>query len=173
MPVTRLKETILKKISAATRKAYGQDPDQLEIGFPPNADMGHFAVGCFPLAKQFRKSPAEIAANIVAHIKPDDVIATADAAGPYLNLKIKEDLLFGEACSQIISRDAEYGSSDIGQGKRAMVEYLAPNTNKPLHLGHLRNGALGMAVANMYQATGHWVVKANLVNDRGVHICKS
>ncbi len=61
----------------------------------------------------------------------------------------------------------------MGRGKRAMVEYLAPNTNKPLHLGHLRNGALGMAVSNMFAATGHWVVKANLVNDRGVHICKS
>jgi arginyl-tRNA synthetase len=173
MPVTRLKETILKKISAAVRKAYGQDPDQLEIGFPPNADMGHFAVGCFSLAKLFRKSPAEIAADIVAHIRPDDVIASAEAAGPYLNFRINEGLLFGDMCSQIIRRAAEYGSSDIGQGKRAMVEYLAPNTNKPLHLGHLRNGALGMAVANMYQATGHWVVKANLVNDRGVHICKS
>ncbi len=54
-----------------------------------------------------------------------------------------------------------------------MVEYLAPNTNKPLHLGHLRNGALGMAVSNMFAATGHRVIKANLVNDRGVHICKS
>jgi arginyl-tRNA synthetase len=173
MPVTGLKQTILKKISAAAQKAYDHPADQLEIGFPPDTQMGHFAVGCFPLAKQFHRSPAEIAANIVAHIKTDDVIAKAAASGPYINLKIKEDLLFGDVCRHILSRDAAYGSSDIGRGKRAMVEYLAPNTNKPLHLGHLRNGALGMAVANMYQATGHWVVKANLVNDRGVHICKS
>ena len=58
-------------------------------------------------------------------------------------------------------------------GKRVMDEYLSPNTNKPLHLGHLRNGALGMAIARMFAATGHEVVKAILVNDRGVHICKS
>jgi arginyl-tRNA synthetase len=173
MPVDKLKETILDKISAAAEKAYGQLPEQLEIGFPPNTEMGHFAVGCFPLAKQFRKSPAEIAANIVDHLQPDDIIAEVSAAGPYINLKIAGNVLFGDVCSQIISRDMAYGSSDLGQGRRAMVEYLAPNTNKPLHLGHLRNGALGMAVANMYQATGHWVVKANLVNDRGVHICKS
>ena len=173
MPVARIKEAILKKISAAAQKAYDHPTDRLEIGFPPTTEMGHFAVGCFPLAKLFRKPPAEIAANIVAQIEPDDVIVKAGAAGPYINLKISEDLLFGDVCGHIISRDAEYGSSDAGQGKRAMVEYLAPNTNKPLHLGHLRNGALGMAVANMYQATGHWVVKANLVNDRGVHICKS
>ena len=173
MLVDKLKETILNKIGAATEKTYGQLPEQLEIGFPPNSEMGHFAVGCFPLAKQFRKSPAEIAGNIVDHLQPDDVIAEVSAAGPYINLKIAGNVLFGGVCNQIISRDIAYGSTDMGQERRAMVEYLAPNTNKPLHLGHLRNGALGMAVANMYQATGHWVVKANLVNDRGVHICKS
>jgi arginyl-tRNA synthetase len=173
MPVDKLKETILEKIGAAAEKAYGQLPQHLEIGFPPNPEMGHFAVGCFPLAKQFRKSPAEIAANIVEHLQPDEVIAQVSAAGPYINLTIAGNMLFGDVCNHIISRDSAYGSSDMGQGRRAMVEYLAPNTNKPLHLGHLRNGALGMAVANMYKATGHWVVKANLVNDRGVHICKS
>ena len=173
MPVEKLKETILNKIYAAAEKAYGQLPKQLEIGFPPNTEMGHFAVGCFPLAKQFRKSPAEIAGNIVDHIQPDDVIAGVSAAGPYVNLEIAGNVLFGDVCNLIISRDTAYGSSGMGRGRRAMVEYLAPNTNKPLHLGHLRNGALGMAVANMYQATGHWVVRANLVNDRGVHICKS
>jgi len=173
MPVDKLKETILEKIGAAAEKAYARLPQHLEIGFPPNSEMGHFAVGCFPLAKQFRKSPAEIAANIVDHLQPDDVIAQVNAAGAYINLKIADNILFGDVCNHIISRDSAYGSSDMGRGRRAMVEYLAPNTNKPLHLGHLRNGALGMAVANMYKATGHWVVKANLVNDRGVHICKS
>ena len=173
MPVEKLKEAILNKINKAAEKAYGQVPENLEIGFPPNTDMGHFAVGCFPLAKQFRRSPAEIAGNIVSRIQPDDLIAEVSATGPYINLKIDGDALFGDVCALIIGRDAAYGNSDMGRNRRAMVEYLAPNTNKPLHLGHLRNGALGMAVANMYEATGHWVVKANLVNDRGVHICKS
>ena len=173
MPVAKLKEALFDKIAAATQKAYGQRPEQLEIGFPPNTNMGHFAVGCFPLAKQFRKSPAEIAGKIVDNIQPDDVIVKVDASGPYINLEIAGEVLFGEVCTYIISRDIAYGSGDMGRGKRAMVEYLAPNTNKPLHLGHLRNGALGMAVSNMFEATGHWVVKANLVNDRGVHICKS
>jgi arginyl-tRNA synthetase len=173
MPVDKLKKKLIDKIGTATKKAYGQLPEQLEIGFPPDAEMGHFAVRCFPLAKQFRKSPAEIAANIVDHVQPDDVVSKVSATGPYINLKVAGNELFGGVCNFILSRDTAYGSSQLGQGRRAMVEYLAPNTNKPLHLGHLRNGALGMAVANMYQATGHWVVRANLVNDRGVHICKS
>ena len=173
MSFKKLKKTLLEKIGAATQKAYGQLPQKLEIGFPPNTDLGHFAVGCFDLAKQFRKSPAEIAGQVADNIDPDEVIEQANAAGPYINLKIKHALLFGDLCGHIIHQDSRYGSSDMGRGKRAMVEYLAPNTNKPLHLGHLRNGALGMAVSNMLAATGHRVVRANLVNDRGVHICKS
>jgi arginyl-tRNA synthetase len=173
MPAEKLKKILVNKIGSATKKAYGQLPKELEIGFPPNIEMGHFAVGCFSLAKQFRKSPTELAATIVDHLEPDEVIAEVSAVGPYINLQITGNVLFGDVCNYIIRRGPAYGSSDMGQGRRAMVEYLAPNTNKPLHLGHLRNGALGMAVANMYQATGHWVVRANLVNDRGVHICKS
>ena len=173
MPVAKLKEALFDKIAAAANKAYGQPPQRLEIGFPPNTNMGHFAVGCFPLAKQFRESPAKIAGKLVDNIQPDDVVVEVKAAGPYINLKIDGDILFGKVCTHIIGQDMAYGSSEMGRDKRAMVEYLAPNTNKPLHLGHLRNGALGMAVSNMFEATGHWVVKANLVNDRGVHICKS
>ena len=171
MSFKKLEKTLLERIGAATQKAYGQLPEQIELGFPPNTDLGHFAVGCFDLAKQVRKSPAEIARCIVNNIDPDEVIEQASAAGPYINLKIKPDRFFGDLCRHIINLDAGYGSSHTGLGKRAMVEYLAPNTNKPLHLGHLRNGALGMAVSSVFAATGHRVVRANLVNDRGVHIC--
>lgn len=173
MPVEEIKQTILSIIASAAEQAFGQQPGPLDIGYPPNAELGHFAVGCFPLAKQFRKSPAEIAAKIVEHIPADQFISQISAAGPYINLRIESNLLFGDVCRDITARDAGYGTSGMGQGRRAMVEYLAPNTNKPLHLGHLRNGSLGMALANMYQAAGYQVVKANLVNDRGVHICKS
>jgi arginyl-tRNA synthetase len=173
MSFEKLKQSILERIGAAANIAFGQDPRQLELGFPPSCEMGHLAVGCFPLAKQFKKSPADIARLIADQLKPDSIIAEATAAGPYINLKINPQVLFGDICRQIITAGERYGDSDIGQGKRAMVEYLSPNTNKPLHLGHLRNGALGMAVAKMLQATGHWVIKANLINDRGVHICKS
>lgn len=173
MSFEQLEKTILEKISAAADEVLGEPCQGLEIGFPPNPQMGHFAVGCFALAKQFRKPPAQIAGMIAGQLKPDAVIQEAAAAGPYINLKIESRVLFGELCRRIIDEDAAYGTSAMGRDKRAMVEYLAPNTNKPLHLGHLRNGALGMSVANMLQSSGYRVVKANLVNDRGVHICKS
>jgi arginyl-tRNA synthetase len=173
MSVQKLRETILNKIYRATEKALGQIPEHLELDFPPNTDLGHFAVGCFSLAKQFRQSPVEIAKKIAKKITPDDVIQEVNISGPYLNINIFPDVLFGEFCSEIISKNNKYGESSVGQGTRGMVEYLSPNTNKPLHLGHLRNGALGMSISKILEATGHWVVKANLINDRGVHICKS
>jgi len=173
MTVKILQEALLRKITSAAQKIYHQIPDGLEIGFPPNTDLGHFAVGCFPLAKQFRKSPAEIAKKLAENMAADDVLQKAVATGPYLNLTVSPAVLFGDICSEIISADNSYGESSAGRGKRVMVEYLSPNTNKPLHLGHLRNGALGMSVARLYESTGHRVVKANLINDRGVHICKS
>jgi arginyl-tRNA synthetase len=173
MSIQKLKGTLLEKISTAAQKAFGQKPKQLEIGFPPNTEMGHFAVACFPLAKQFRKSPAEIAGKIAENIDLDDVLREASAAGPYLNVTVSPDVLFGSVCAEIISSDKTFGNSSDGRDKRVMVEYLSPNTNKPLHLGHLRNGALGMSVSRLFEATGHRVIKANLVNDRGVHICKS
>jgi arginyl-tRNA synthetase len=173
MSVKILKETLLEKIGVAAQKAYNQKPEGLEIGFPPNPDLGHFGVACFPLAKQFRKSPAEIAEKLADNMALDDVLQKAVATGPYLNLTVSTAVLFGGLCSEINSEDNSYGESSTGSDKRVMVEYLSPNTNKPLHLGHLRNGALGMSVARLYEATGHWVVKANLINDRGVHICKS
>jgi arginyl-tRNA synthetase len=173
MTVKILQEALLKKITSAAQKIYNQIPDGLEIGFPPHTDLGHFAVGCFPLAKQFRESPAEIARKLAENMAVDDVLQKAVATGPYLNLTVSPAVLFGDICSEIISADNSFGESSAGRGKRVMVEYLSPNTNKPLHLGHLRNGALGMSVARLYESTGHRVVKANLINDRGVHICKS
>ena len=78
MPVKRLKEALLDKIAAAAQKIYSQKPDGLEIGFPPNTDLGHFAVACFPLAKQFRTSPVEIAKKLAENIPPDDVLQKAN-----------------------------------------------------------------------------------------------
>ncbi len=173
MPVKLLKEALLKRISDTAQNIFNQTPEGLEIGFPPNTDLGHFAVACFPLARQFRKSPAEIAAKIAENMTTDDILHKATAEGPYLNLTLSPAVLFGDISTEISDADPGYGESTDGQDKRVMVEYLSPNTNKPLHLGHLRNGALGMSVARLYEATGHRVVKANLVNDRGVHICKS
>ena len=173
MSVQKLKGVVLEKIRQAAQIALGHVPEKLEIGFPPTAEYGHFTVECFSLAKQLRKSPTEVAKRIVENMSVDQFLQEAIAEGPYVNIKIFPGVLFSEACTEILNLRGRYGESSSGQGKRVMVEYLSPNTNKPLHLGHLRNGALGMAVSNLLAAAGYWVVRANLINDRGIHICKS
>jgi arginyl-tRNA synthetase len=173
MSIENLKAHVLSRISEAGQKAFGQAPEGVEIGFPPDLQLGHLAVGCFPLSKQLRKSPAEIAKTLAAAISADEVIVSAAAAGPYINFKLANRVFFGGVIDVILAAGDRYGDAALGQKRRVMVEYLSPNTNKPLHLGHLRNAALGISVSRMLEATGHRVVKSILINDRGVHICKS
>jgi len=141
--------------------------------FPSKPELGDLTLECFELAKQKDKKPAEVAIEIAQKIQANEFIEQAMAVGPYVNFKLKRNVLFQTILEEVISRGENFGKSRIGNGQKVMVEYLSPNTNKPLHLGHLRNGALGMAISNILQASGYQVVKANLVNDRGVHICKS
>jgi arginyl-tRNA synthetase len=173
MPVENIRKRILERIHAAALSAFGLVPQGLELVFPPDMQLGHFAVGCFPLAKPLRKSPAEIAQGLAAAIAADETIEKAAAAGPYVNFTLSNKAFFGEALAGILSKAERYGDSRDGEGRRVMVEYLSPNTNKPLHLGHLRNAALGIAVSRLAEASGHPVVKSIVINDRGVHICKS
>jgi len=173
MSIENLKIHIHGRIAEAGRKAFGQEPEGLEIGFPPDMQLGHLAVGCFPLSKRLRKSPAEIARTLAAGISADEVIEGAIAAGPYINFKLFNRVFFGSVIEALQAEGERYGGVPMGRGRRVMVEYLSPNTNKPLHLGHLRNAALGISVSRMLAATGHRLVKSILINDRGVHICKS
>ncbi len=142
----------------------------------------------------------EINGLISDNSEVSDLIESAEAMGPYVNFKLKRGMLFNDVYESIIDdgknkrktekppqspftkgedgKDTEKPpQSPFKKGednkKKVMVEYLSPNTNKPLHLGHLRNGTLGMAVANILEAGENKVIKANLINDRGVHICKS
>ena len=173
MSIDHLKTHVIDRISEACRAAFGQAAEGIEIGFPPDPQLGHFAVGCFPLSKLLRKSPVEIAKTIAAAIPSDEVIESTAAAGPYVNFRLSNRVFFGGAINAILAAGDRYGDAPAGRNRRVMVEYLSPNTNKPLHLGHLRNAALGIAVARMLAAAGHRVVKSILINDRGVHICKS
>ena len=172
MSIAQIRAEILTAVETACRTVFEQSPQNLKLNYPPKVEFGDFAVECFPLAKQFSQSPANIAQSIAAEIRPNKSIQKVTAVGPYVNFKLHNTLIFGDVCTEIRNKEA-FGKSAAGQGRRVMVEYLSPNTNKPLHLGHIRNGVLGMGVSNLLEATGHTVIKANLVNDRGVHICKS
>ena len=171
---------IYNAISAAAAKAgveTGMDsPEQIMIGNPPKPEMGDFAFAMFPFAKAFRTAPPAIAAMVIAELEADEEACSAGsftAEGPYVNVKVDIADTASEVLDRIISEAGDYGRGDLLAGKKIMIEFSCPNTNKPLHLGHLRNDSLGACVARVLAAAGAEVMKVNLINDRGIHICKS
>ncbi|MFT4753741.1 MAG: arginyl-tRNA synthetase [Salibacteraceae bacterium] len=133
--------------------------------------VGDYTVNVFPLLKISRKNPMDTAAQIGAEmVKLVDFIESYDIVKGFLNLKITAD--YWNTIFQEISNTENFGFVK-NSGKSVMVEYSSPNTNKPLHLGHLRNNFLGYSVAEILKANGHKVVKTQIINDRGIHICKS
>ena len=157
-------------VARATEELYGTS-DNIQIQKTRKEFEGDYTVVVFPLLKASRKSPeataTELGEKIVAttpEIKSFNVIKG------FLNLVI--DSSFWSSRFKEIAEAKDYGMAEPS-GRTIMIEYSSPNTNKPLHLGHIRNNLLGYSVATILKANGHNVIKVNLVNDRGIHICKS
>lgn len=139
---------------------------------PAFRDQGDYSLVVFPLLKISRKSPEETARLIGDEMLK--ILPQAESYGVvkgYLNLRIKKS--YWEGFIQDNYSDTVFGLSQEQTGNPVVVEYSSPNTNKPLHLGHIRNNLLGYSVAELLKASGKNVKKVNLVNDRGIHICKS
>lgn len=145
----------------------------LKLQTPPDPNLGDFAFPCFPLAKALRMGPPVIAARLKPHLEQGELFEKVEAAGPYLNLTVDKPYFARTVVNAVLDDPERFGRSEIGQGVKVLIEYSAPNTNKPLHLGHVRNNALGISLTHMLGAVGYEVTPVNLVNDRGVHICKS
>ena len=139
----------------------------------PGKQEGDFGFGCFPFAKLLKKSPQGIAQKLAEGLTLPPYIERAVPKGPYVNFIFQRSPLFGDVINGILEQGASYGDSDRGRDKKILIEYSAPNTNKPQHLGHVRNNILGMTISNILQKAGGKVTKINLINDRGIHICKS
>lgn len=148
-----------------------QEP--LKMQAPPDPTLGDYAFACFPLAKALRMAPPAIAAKLVPHLESSEIIASVQAAGPYLNLTVDKPFMAFTTLEAILDDAERFGRSDAGKNARLLIEYSAPNTNKPQHLGHIRNNVLGISLTRMLGAVGYDVIPVNLINDRGVHICKS
>jgi arginyl-tRNA synthetase len=162
-------------ISGAIAEATGKKKEDVRklIEMPPDRKMGDYAFPCFALAKEMRKNPKDIAHDISSKIKLPAGIQEMKTVGAYLNFFADEGTLAEGILKEVIEKGGDYGKNSSLAKKKIMVEYSAPNTNKPLHVGHLRNDSTGMAVCRILAANGAEVIKANLFSDRGVHICKS
>ena len=146
----------------------------LSIGVPPKSEMGDAAFPMFPYAKIAGKAPALIAKDIMAALA-DKKHSEGEmlVAGPYLNIRFDIPSLASRILEEVDKAGDEYGAVNDLSGRKIMVEFSCPNTNKPLHLGHMRNDSLGESVSNLLSKAGAEVLKVNLINNRGVHICKS
>ena len=140
---------------------------------PPEPEMGDIALPCFTLAKEYKKSPVAIAQEIVKTIEPAGLVRELKALGPYVNFFLSKEKISQTLFEDILKLKNDFGKSLFGRGKQIMLEFPSPNTNKPLHLGHVRNCFIGSTLSNLLEACSYKVIRANLINDRGIHICKS
>jgi arginyl-tRNA synthetase len=160
------KENIAKLIAKETNEKVEEVLEKLEV--PPQG-LGDFAYPCFTLAKTMKKAPNAIAEELTGSFKAD-FIEKVEQKGPYINFFLSKGDLSKVVLDNIFNDEFIDKKSE---NSKIMVEYSSPNTNKPLHLGHLRNNTLGLAISNLLELKGNKVIKANLINDRGIHICKS
>ncbi len=143
---------------------------------PPNPEMGDIAFPLFSFAKLFKTAPAKIAEKLYSQIienKELENYGKPKAIGPYLNIFLAKDEMALNILNKILKEKENYGKSIFLNDKKIMIEFSSPNTNKPLHLGHLRNDVLGESISRILKFCGAEVFKVNIINDRGVHICKS
>jgi arginyl-tRNA synthetase len=140
---------------------------------PKVGGVAHLSLPCFELSKILKKPAQEIAANLADHlIIKGTIIQSAQADRGFLNIKLAPEQFIVDICDRIIDLGNTYGVKEKNHTK-VMVEYSSPNTNKPQHLGHVRNNVLGQALVHILRNEGYDVIAANLINDRGIHICKS
>ena len=135
--------------------------------------QGHYTIAVFPFLKHTRKSPETTATELGDYLKANEAaVESYNVIKGFLNITVSSQC-WSQLLGQIDS-DPAYGiKTPAPDADTVMVEFSSPNTNKPLHLGHVRNNLLGIALSNIIKANGHNVIKTNIVNDRGIHICKS
>jgi arginyl-tRNA synthetase len=144
----------------------------INLEIPPNPEFGDYAFPCFELAKKLKKHPAEIAKDLEKTIKPNKIVNQVKAIGPYLNIFINKQALAEAILPKIFKEKINYGKNKTKKSK-ILIESPGPNTNKPLHLGHVRNLCLGQSLNNLLTSQGNTIFPVNINNDRGIHICKS
>jgi arginyl-tRNA synthetase len=144
---------------------------------PPEPEMGDRGFPCFALARHLRRDPGSIAEEVADALRDRlsdlPLIEEVRTDGPYVNMRFARGRVAELVIGQVLEESRAFGADWVDDPERWMIEFSAPNTNKPQHLGHARNDLLGDSVARILGFSGHEVIRVNLINDRGIHICKS
>lgn len=171
----KIEDKLVTSVISGLKALYGQDVPaaQVQLQKTKKDFEGHLTLVVFPFLKMSKKGPEQTAQEIGEYLKANEpAVAAFNVIKGFLNLTVASATWI-ELLNEIHA-DAQYGIVSADENAPlVMIEYSSPNTNKPLHLGHVRNNLLGNALANIVMANGNKVVKTNIVNDRGIHICKS
>ena len=171
----KIENRLIESVQKGIKELYGQDvPEKMvQLQKTKKEFEGHLTLVVFPFLKMSRKGPEQTAQEIGEYLKQNEpAIANYNVIKGFLNLTIDSNVWI--ELLNTIQADPQWGIKTATEDSPlVMIEYSSPNTNKPLHLGHVRNNLLGNALANVMAANGNKVVKTNIVNDRGIHICKS
>ncbi|WP_371291190.1 arginine--tRNA ligase [Bacteroides sp.] len=171
----KIEDKLVASVISGLKALYGQDVPaaQVQLQKTKKEFEGHLTLVVFPFLRMSKKGPEQTAQEIGEYLKANEpAVAAFNVIKGFLNLTIASATWI-ELLNEIHA-DAQYGIVSADENAPlVMIEYSSPNTNKPLHLGHVRNNLLGNALANIVMANGNKVVKTNIVNDRGIHICKS
>ena len=165
------KDKIAEEISKVLELTKEYLKEYIEI--PKDTKMGYYALPCFKLAKEMKKSPVIIANEIKEKIEmPNKYISKIEAVNGFLNIFINNEMLIENVLDEMESKKENYGSSNIGNGKNIIVEYSSPNIAKPFHVGHLRTTVIGRALYNMYKFLGYNTIGINHLGDWGTQFGK-
>ena len=166
-----IQEFIEKSIKSSFDKIFQMKPKTIELQQTKKEFEGDITLVVFPFVKELKMSPKEIAEKIGDYLLEINSVVSYNVVSGFLNLSISDNYYFDFFNS--VKDDSCYGFSKTISKDAVMVEYSSPNTNKPLHLGHIRNNLLGHSMSEIYKASGRKVYKTQIINDRGIHICKS
>lgn len=168
-----IQQTLVEQTVAAVKALYGADIPESQISLQDTRKEfeGQITIVTFPVTRFSKKSPEQTGTEIGEYLKANvEAISVFNVIKGFLNISLSDSYWIALLNNTIAA--ADFGKFPAN-GKKLMVEYSSPNTNKPLHLGHIRNNLLGYSVSEILKAYGYDIIKANLVNDRGIHICKS
>lgn len=169
--IEKIKKDIAKVINEQLNKKIVQAAD---IVYPPNSGMGDLSLPMFSLAKDMGKNPAEAAQALMSKLGSKiDFVSSINAMGPYLNFKLKKDMLSAKVFSDIEKYNEEYGSNKSGKAKKVMIEFSNANTHKEYHIGHLRNLVFGDSINKILSANGYESIPVSYINDFGIHVAKT
>ena len=164
-----------KEIATLISKAIeAQNADEIEdmVEIPGDSKMGDYAFPCFKLAKTLRKAPPVIARDITEKLNQSKMFEKVEQINAYVNMFISKEEFVRDVVEDVIEKGDKYGRTNVGEGKKVIVEYSSPNIAKPFHIGHIRSTVIGNAIYKIYDALGYDVVRINHLGDYGTQFGK-